>query len=125
MASGAAGEFGKSAGKAAYESLRGLLAGRHGVNALPGPGVAEDSAKAALAKPEIAADPEVLTLAETLRAAIAALPDATLAAVPAIDYEIIRSKGSIVVDEAEGMRGKLLEADGDVRLTRITAPGKK
>ena len=120
----------RGAGKAAFEKLRDLLARKHDVksrtlleDAAQNPGYAA-AIKGDLAKPDIAKDAEVLDLAETLRAAIEALPEPVLAAPPAIDAEVIRAGGNQLFEAVEGIRAGRIEATGDQTFKGIKSPGK-
>lgn len=128
-ASGAVSEFAKSGGKAALEALKERLTGKGAASvaligqAKENPAYA-DVIRADLGKPDITGDPDILEAARTLEKAIAALPRETLVAY-GIDVETMRAGGNILVERADGLRAKLLEAKGDITLTDITAPGKK
>ena len=129
-ASGAVSEFAKGAGKAAFEALKTRLGDRHGVTALPPfdraaetPAVAA-ALEAALAKPEIVGDGEGLRLAETLRAAIEALPAETQARY-AVDVEYIRSGAALLFEAVESIKAKSVTADGDLTFRNVSAPPGK
>jgi hypothetical protein len=129
-ASSAVGEFAKGAGKAAFDALKARLTGEHKVKSL---GLLEDAGtnpayKAAiesdLARPDIAEDPQVVELAQTLRAAIEALPAETTARY-AIDIETIRAGGHLLFEASEGIRAKLATSKGDMTFKGIKAPPGK
>ncbi len=129
-ASGAVTEFAKGAGKAAFDALKNRLAADHGVKSLP---LLEDAAKTSafesaikveLEKPEIASDPEVLQLAETLRAAIAALPAETQARY-AVDIDEIRAGGALLFDAVEGVKAKSATSATDMTFKNVKAPPGK
>ncbi len=124
-AQGAVGEFAKSGGKAAFEALKARLAGEHkvaGLAALDRPGFVA-AVRSELAAPDIAEDPEIAKLAAALRAAIEALPPATLAAC-AVDIETIRSDADLLIEGNEGVRARLAESKGPMTIKGNTAPGK-
>ncbi len=129
LATSAAGEFAKGAGKTAFEALKGLLTGKHEAQSLGlldqagGNDAFRAAIESELAKAGIAADPEVLKLAQTVQAAIAALPPAELAAA-AIDAETIRARGNQWFEDVEGIRAGLIESGGDQVFKGIKAPGK-
>lgn len=114
-ASGAASEFGKGAGKAAMEALKGRLSRVFGVEA---------PSEAALAKPEIAADDEVRRLAALLLAAIEAAPEHERAPY-AVDIREIRSKGALRFTDVEGVRADSVVGESDVTFEGIKAPPGK
>jgi hypothetical protein len=129
-ASGAVSEFAKGAGKTAFDALKNRLQADHGVKSLP---LLEEAAKnpasasaikAELDKPEIANDPEVLQLAETLREAIAALPAETKARY-AVNIEEIRSGGALLFDAVEGVKAKSATSESDMTFKNVTAPSGK
>jgi hypothetical protein len=130
VASGAVSEFAKGAGKAAFEALKSRLAAQHEVKSLP---LLEDAAKnpafegaikAELAKPGIAADAELLQLAETLREAIAALPAETQARY-AVNIDEIRSGGALLFEAVEGVKAKTATSETDMTFKNVTAPPGK
>ena len=127
MASAAAGEFAKGAGKAALDALKDRLTGAHQVKSLPlledartNPAFAQ-AIKSDLAKPAIAEDADLLTLADTLRHAIEALPAAAQAPA-AVEIETIRAGGNLLFDTVEGIRSKLATSKGDMTFKNVTAP---
>jgi|GEM_PF-2554646 len=129
-ASGAVSEFAKGAGKTAFEALKDRLQATHDVKSLP---LLEDAAnnpsfetaiKAELDKPAIAADPDVLQLAETLRAAIAALPAETQARY-AVNIDDIRSGGSLLFEAVEGVKAKTATSTTDMTFKNVKAPPGK
>jgi hypothetical protein len=131
LASNAATEFGKGAGKAAFEALKAWLASRHAVAGLDAideagakPEVAE-RLRSELDAPAIAGDPEVARLAEALRAALAAIPPAETA-VYAVDIrQGIEAARDITLEDIEGLRAESLKAGQDLTLRNIKAPPGK
>jgi hypothetical protein len=128
-ASGAAGEFGKSGGKAAFEALKERLTGKGAktmalLDAAKTSPTDAEAIRADLAKPDIAGDPDILEAAEALRKAIEAVPPGTLVAY-AIDVETLKAGGNILIETAEGLRAKHVEAKGDLTLRNLSSPGKK
>jgi hypothetical protein len=130
VASGAVSEFAKGAGKTAFDALKNRLQADHGVKSLP---LLDDAAKnpafesaikAELEKPQIAGDPEVLQLAETLRELIAALPAETQARY-AVDIEVINSGGALLFDAVEGVKAKSATSATDMTFKNVTAPPGK
>ena len=130
VASGAASEFAKGAGKTAFEALKNRLTAGHGVKSLP---LLEDAAqnpafataiKAELDKPAIATDPEILQLAETLREAIAALPADTQARY-AVNIDEIRSGGALLFEAVEGVKAKTATSATDMTFKNVKAPPGK
>jgi hypothetical protein len=118
--------LGKEAVTAAFDAIKARLTGAHAVKGLDlvgNPDFAEGLTKA-LAKPGIAADPDVAALAEALRAAIAALPAGA-------DYAVdvrgaIEAARNVTARDIEGLRAAGITAkDGDVTLERIKAPPGK
>ena len=128
--SSAVTEFAKGAGKTAFEALKKRLAERHNVTTLPqleeaAKTPASDSAiRAELEAPEIANDSELLRLAETLRAGVAALPSETQARF-AVDIEEIRSGQALLFEAVGGVRAKTATAEGDMTFRNVTAPPGK
>lgn len=127
---GAVSEFGKSAGKSAFNSLKDRLEKVHGLKSLP---LIEDAEakpefKSAilseLQKPDIASDIEVLKLIEELREAILSLPEYDQRTY-AVDVKIIRSGGSIVFDAVEGVKSQLVSAKDEISFKNITSPPGK
>lgn len=129
-ASGAVGEFAKGAGKTAFEAIKARLAADHDVKSLPLlEGAAENPAfaaavKADLARPEITEDADLLQLAETLRAAIAALPEETQNRY-AVDIETIRSGGNLLFEAVEGVKARSATSKGDMTFRNVKAPPGK
>ena len=126
-ASSAVGEFAKGAGETAFEALKARLTSKHDVKSLPlldqcedNPAFA-DAVKSDLSKPAIAQDAELLEIAETLRAALAALPDATLARY-AVDIDEIKSGGALLFDAVEGVKAKTATSEGDMTFKNVKAP---
>lgn len=120
-------EIAKGTGKSAFEALKQRLTDKFGVKSL---GMLEDAQANAdyktaiegdLKKPEIAADPEILKLAEQLRSAIEQIPKETAVAY-AVDIETIRSGRNILLEQIEGgIKSKIVEADKDVTISGVTA----
>ena len=109
LATSAAGEFAKGAGKAAFEALKARLVDGHGAKSVAlvadagaNPAYAE-IIKADLGKPEIAGDAEVRTLARQLEAAIEALPAAE-AAPYAVAIREIRAGRDLLFEDVEGVK---------------------
>jgi hypothetical protein len=129
-ASGAAGEFGKGAGRAAFEALKTLLVTRHGADSLKQLDAAGDTPDVAAAirsdldQPGIARDAEVRRLAADLRAAIEALPD-TVTAPHAIEIRRIRTGGHLLVENVAGIRSDSAVAGGDMTFRDVRAPPGK
>lgn len=128
-ASAAAGEFGKGTGKAALDALVARLAGTHQVKSLAlladarsNPAYAA-AIRSDLEKPGIGQDADLLTLADTLRAAIEALPPEA-AAPYAVEIETIRSGGNLLFDTVAGIKSKLATSKGDIIFRNVTPPGK-
>lgn len=125
--SAAAAEFSKGAGKAAFEKLKGLLEGRYGVSSLPlleksdGEDAFAAAIQADLDRPEVKDDQDIRTLAETLRASIAALP-AEVQATYAVDIERIRAGRSLTFENVEGVRAKSATAGEDISFRGVSAP---
>jgi len=129
LATSAAGEFAKGAGKSAWEGLKSYLTGTHGAKSLalveqaPGNDAFQSAIAADLARPEVEQDPEVQRLAQALQAAIAALPKAELAAA-ALDADTIHARGDQLFEDIEGIRARLIESDGSQTFRGIKSPGK-
>jgi hypothetical protein len=130
VASDAVSEFAKGAGKTAFDALKNRLTADHGVKSLSrledaakNPAF-ESAIKAELEKPQIAGDPEVLRLAETLRELIAALPAETQARY-AVDIEVIHSGGALLFDAVEGVKAKSATSATDMTFRNVTAPPGK
>jgi hypothetical protein len=127
-ATAGAQEFGKKAVVTAFDAIKARLTGEHAVKGLDLVGEPDfaEGVKKALAKPEIAADPEVATLAEALRAAIASIPAAE-AARYAVDVKgAIEAARHVTARDIEGLRAASITAkDGDVTLEGISAPPGK
>ena len=124
LATSAAGEFAKGAGKAAFEALKARLVDGHGAKSVAlvadagaNPAYAE-IIKADLGKPEIAGDAEVRTLARQLEAAIEALP-----AAEAAPYAVaIRD---LLFEDVEGVKADLATSQGDMTFRKVKAPPGK
>jgi hypothetical protein len=129
-ASGAVSEFAKGAGKTAFDALKIRLQAHHGMTSLSLLEKAtkmppfEAAIKAELEQEQIAGDPEVLKLAETLREAIAALPAETQARY-AVDIEVINSGGALLFDAVEGVKAKSATSAADMTFRNVTAPPGK
>lgn len=127
VASGAVSEFAKGAGKTAFEALKSRLTEQHDVKSLPLLVEAQTNpafgmaVKAELERPQIAADEELLRLAETLREAIAALPAETQARY-AVNIDEIRSGGALLFEAVEGITAKTATSQGDMTFKSIKAP---
>ena len=127
-AKGALGEIAKGAGKTAFEGLKARLTNKHGLMSL---GLLEEAKtneayKAAiqsdLNKPDVAEDPDVLTLAQQLQAALAEMPTATANAY-AIDIEEIRAGGNLLFEAIEGgIKSDSAKSAGDMEFRGVTAP---
>jgi hypothetical protein len=124
LATNAAGEFAKGAGKTAWEALKARLAGAHavrGLDTLDKPAFAE-TIKTELAKPDIAADTEVLRLAETLRAAIEALPQPEVRR--AVDVDTIKAGRDVLIRAVDGLKAGTIDAGQDAVIENVRLPGK-
>lgn len=124
-AAGALDEFGKTT----FRALKDRLATTFGAGSVAridraaGDPALPPAVKAELAKPEIAADPETLRLAEALRQAIAATPDD-----PRYAMDIrngIRAARDINLKNIEGVRADHIEAGQDFTAVNIAAPPGK
>jgi len=130
LATSAAGEFAKGAGKAAFEALKARLVDGHGAKSVAlvadagaNPAYAE-IIKADLGKPEIAGDAEVRTLARQLEAAIEALPAAE-AAPYAVAIREIRAGRDLLFEDVEGVKADLATSQGDMTFRKVKAPPGK
>jgi hypothetical protein len=126
VATNAASEFAKGAGKTAWDALKARLADAHevaGLDALDKPAFAEPI-KAELAKPAVAVDPEVRTLAQALEAALAALPAAEVAPY-AVAIREIRVGRNLLFENVAGVTADLAASEGDMTFKGVTAPGKR
>lgn len=127
MASGAITGFAESAGARAYEAIKARLTERHGAKSMPMVDEADtnpvyaEAVKADLAKPGVQDDAELLALAETLRAAIEALPPETQA-LYAVDIKTIRSDKTLTFNDVEGVRADEATSKGDMSFTNVKAP---
>ena len=125
----AAKTVGRSAVADAYEALKSRLTSAFGAKSVDlidrvanNPALAP-AIEADLAKPEIAADPETLRLAEALRAALAAIPDE-----PRYAMEIrngIRAARDINLKNIAGVRVDHIDAGQDFNAENIAAPPGK
>ena len=125
MATGLAGEFAKSTGKAAFEKLKNVLRKDHGVDSIdlidqvaekPAYG---DAIKSDLDQIDLTNASELHELANTLLNAIEALPCDTRPAV-AIDVDEIRAAGDQVFRNVEGIRANKIISDGAQTFEGIT-----
>jgi hypothetical protein len=130
LASGAATEFAKGAGKVAFDALKARLISTHGaasmvlVEQAKGNPAYEAAIKADLAPPDIAKDTEVTRLAGELRAAIKALPVAVKAPY-AVDIGVIESGGDLLFENVEGVRSDQVTSRQDMTFRNIKAPPGK
>ena len=117
MATGLAGEFAKSTGKAAFEKLKDLLRKDHGVDSIdlidqvvekPAYG---DAIKSDLDQIDLTNAAEIRELANTLLNAIEALQRDTRPNA-AIDVDEIRAAGDQVFRNVEGIRANKIISDG-------------
>lgn len=126
-ATAGAQEFGKKAVATAFDAIKARLAGAHQVPALDQVGDPDfaGAVKAKLAKPEIAGDPELAALIESLRAALAAVP-AEEAARYAVDVkDAIESAGRMTLADIEGLRARSITSGGDMEIRGVKAPPGK
>lgn len=130
-ASAACGEVGKTAIKDAYEALRSLLSDEHGVGSLELISRANVNPNYALliqnelSVPGVSRDPEVARLAETLRAAIAAI-QVTEEAHYAVDIRTgIEAARHIRLKAIGGIRAESIRAGMDLTMENIQAPPGK
>ena len=127
LATSAAGEFAKGAGKAAFEALKARLIDGHAVGGLDSLGkpAFADAIKSELAGPGIAGDPEVIRLTEALRVALASVP-APQEARYAIDIRKgIEAARNINLKDIEGIRAESMKAGLDLTLENVKAPPGK
>lgn len=124
---GALDAFSKGAGKSAFEALKHRLNSQHGAISLDMLAQADKDAtiaaavKSDLARPGVAQDAELLSLAETLRQEIVAFPREVQAQY-AIDIEEIESGGKLLFDEIEGIKSTSVKSQGDMSFVNIKAP---
>ena len=130
LAGKAVEEFGKGAGKAAFDALKARLSGDHGVKTVDlidrleqTPGL-RSTIEAEIEQSGAGKDPELLALAETLRAAIEELPEATQVAY-AIEGGTFKAGKDIIARQVEGMRNVDMEAGGNMDFSGARAPGKR
>ena len=125
MATGLAGEFAKSTGKAAFEKLKDVLGKDHGVDSIdlidqvaekPAYG---DAIKSDLDQIDLTHAPEIQELANTLLTAIEALSRDTRPSM-AIDVDEIRAAGDQVFRNVEGIRANKIFSDGTQTFEGIT-----
>ncbi|MEM8591015.1 MAG: hypothetical protein AAGF13_00665 [Pseudomonadota bacterium] len=128
MASSAAGEFAKSAGKEAFEKLKALLVDKHEVKNLDllervaeTPALA-DAIRDGLDKSSAGTDPEVKALAQAVLAALEAMPPDP--AIPALDAKTIRAAGDQVFEDIEGIRADEIVSGGAQTFKGLTSPKK-
>ena len=125
MATGLAGEFAKSTGKAAFEKLKDVLRRDHGVDSIDLiDQVAEepanvDAIKSDLDQIDLTHAADFHTLANTLLTAIEPLPRDTRPAV-AIDVDEIRAAGDQVFRNVEGIHANKIISDGTQTFEGIT-----
>ncbi len=130
LATGAAGEFAKGAGKAAFEALQARLVGEHQATSVArvadaaGDPACADAIRADLARPGIAEDAELRRLARTLEAAIAALPAAETAPY-AVEIREIKAGKNLLFEDVEGVRADTATAEGDMTFKGVNAPPGK
>ncbi len=128
LATSAAGEFAKGAGKTAFEALKARLTEKGAasvalIEQAPANPTYADLIRAELERPAIAGDETALSLAQALSEAIAALPEPALAAA-AIDRSVIRAVRDANLSDIEGMRDTTVEGGQDVNITGVRAPKK-
>jgi hypothetical protein len=130
LATSAAGEFAKGAGKTAFDALKARLIDAHGAksvalvdDAAANPAYAE-IIKAELSKPDIAGDADLRALARQLEAAIEALPAAE-AAPYAVEIREIRAGRDLLFEDVEGVRADIATSQGDMTFRRVQAPPGK
>jgi hypothetical protein len=130
VASGAASEFAKGAGKAAFDALKTRLVSTHGaasvvlVDQAKGNASYEAAIKSDLARSDIEKDTEVRRLAEELRKAIEALPEAAKAPY-AVDIGVIESGRDLLFDNVEGVRSNRATSEADMTFRNVKAPPGK
>ncbi len=126
-ATAGAGELGKKAVVTAFDAVKARLTGAHkvgGLDMLDKPAFAE-GVKSELAKPEIAADADLLKLADTLRASILALPAAETARY-AVEMQTIRAGRDVLLRSIDGaVKVGTIDAGQDAVIENIRGgPGK-
>lgn len=127
LASGAATEFAKGAGKSAFEAVKARLAGEHKLKSMALLEDARDNPASATAiendlkQPAVAEDVELRALAETLRAAIDKLPAETKLAY-AVDIAKISSDAALRFKNVEGVKAESAKSKGDMTFEGIKAP---
>lgn len=125
----AAKTFGKSAVTDAYEALKDRLVAAHGAKTLgliehaETNTALEPAIKADLANPEIERDGEVKRLAQTLEAAIEALPEAAKAPY-AVRIREIRAGRDLLFRDVEGVEADLVTSEGNMTFEGMRAPRK-
>jgi hypothetical protein len=130
LATSAAGEFAKGAGKAAFDALKARLIDGHGAKsvALVGDAAANPAyaeiIKAELSKPEIARDAGLRELARQLEAAIEALPAAETAPY-AVAIREVRAGRDLLFEGVEGVRADIATSQGDMTFRNVKAPPGK
>lgn len=130
IASSAAGEFSKGAGKTAFEAIRARLFEKHQAksivlldDATTNPAYT-DAIRSDLTSASIDDDAELKQLAETLRQAIASLPKSVREQY-AIEDSIFQSKSSMTLEKVEGISKSKFTADGPIDIRNVSSPGKK
>jgi hypothetical protein len=127
----AAKTLGKTAVGDAYTALKARLSSALGaksvelIDGVPDNPALEPAIKADLARPEIAADPQVLELAEALRAAIAAIPPAEESRYAMDIRNGIRAARDITLRNVQGVRAGHIDAGQDFTAENIAAPPGK
>lgn len=128
-ASGTVGEFSKSAGKTAFESIKARLSKVHNAKSMT---LLEDASdnlayaaavKADLELPSISQDSELLEMAETLRQALATLPP-SIQAQYAIEGSSFESGKKILVEAVQGIRDSSFKSDGTIEVRDVVSPKK-
>ncbi len=124
----AAKTLGKTAVGDAYAALKTRLAGAGAKSVAliepdPDPDTA-DLIRKQLAAPAIAADAEVRALAQTLEAAIEALPEAAKSPY-AVRIREIRAGRNLLFENVAGVEADLATSEGDMTFRDVTSPGKR
>lgn len=125
IASSAAGEFAKSAGKEAYTQLKDRLVGTHKVNSVALLEQAKDNPDyEVLIKKELDAkaleqDTRIQALAEALLTAMQDLPPGLRPQV-ALEADVIRAKGKLLFRNVEGIKAGDIISDDDMTFDGIT-----
>ena len=128
MATSAAGDFAKAAGKSAFEAIKSRLTTEHKAEAAVAliDKAAENDAyrpalEADLTSPHIDADETLVSLTIDLQKALEAMPASPAYA---IDTDAIRVGGNLLMEQIEGIRAGTITAEGDATFSGIKAPGK-